>query len=164
MRQCPEVILNKIFINVFAHWSATVVICCTARSKKQEGGGGAEEDKTSSANCRQTCEMTTKALIPFAGLLNRRLLGELAATFEETLAALKSYVQKLNWNKCELGEGTKEVRGQRGVQRERERVRKSVALFEAYFLEKTIRKEFYIPFSFIKSFSSIVAIHNFVIY
>lgn len=37
--------------------------------------------------------MTTKASIPFAGLLNRRLLGELAATFEETLAALKSYVQ-----------------------------------------------------------------------
>lgn len=86
--------------------------------------------------------MTTKAPTPFAGLLNRRLLGELAATFEETLAALKSYVQSSIEINASLGEEHKTDR-KRETEKEREKHREGeeyntyVALFKAYFVEKT---------------------------
>lgn len=92
--------------------------------------------------------MTPKAPTPFAGLLNRRLLGELAATFEETLAALKSYVQSSIEINASLGEEHKTGRKtekEREKHREGEEYNTYVALFKAYFVEKTIRKDIYIP-------------------
>lgn len=101
--------------------------------------------------------MTTKVPTPFAGLLNRRLLGELAATFEETLAALKSYVQSSIEINASLGEEHKTGRKtekEREKHREGEEYYTSVALFKAYFVEKLLYKERYlyscIPFSYTK--------------
>lgn len=59
---------------------------------------------TSIAKCRKRGKMGKNPLIHFAGLLSRTLLGELAGTFEETRATLKSYVRSSIEINASMGE------------------------------------------------------------
>lgn len=116
--------------------------------------------------------MTTKAPIPFAGLLNRRLLGELAATFEETLAALKSYVQSSIEINASLREEHKRETEKKRV---RHREGEGYLLYICHSFQSLLCWENYkekylysrMPFSstkLIASITSMLSIHYFSVY
>lgn len=102
MRQCPEVILNKIFINVFAHWSATVVICRRKQNANEEEEE--ENDKASIAVYKQR-EHDNETFYTLCRAIKQNTTGGISCSIWRDPRHTKILCAKLNWNKCEQGNG-----------------------------------------------------------